>query len=36
MLMVTVNAGNRTEDDSVEWRVESGEWRVEYQGGAER
>jgi hypothetical protein len=25
MLMVTVNAGNRTEDDSVEWRVESGE-----------
>jgi hypothetical protein len=23
MLMVTVNAGKRTEDDSVEWRVES-------------
>jgi hypothetical protein len=30
--MVTVNAGKRTEDDSVE----SGEWRGEYQGGAER
>ena len=23
MLVVTVNAGKRTEDDSVEWRVES-------------
>jgi hypothetical protein len=31
MLVVTVNAGKRTEDDSVR-----GEWRVEYQGGAER